>query len=343
MGHARVNIADLQDIACQLVNNGKGILAMDESNGTCDKRFVSAGIPAAPDARRLWRDLILTTPSLGACISGVILYDETIHQTRADGTPFLKILGAAGILPGIKVDAGIKDLALFPRETITEGLDGLRGRLNHYREMGARFAKWRAVMTIADDLPSWGCIDANAHALARYAALCQEAGLVPIVEPEILMTGTHTLEQCQAATERVLPSVFAALRAQRVVLEGIILKPGMVLPGLDNPEQKSAVEIAATTIASLRRVVPASVAGIAFLSGGQTGELACARLNEMTRAARLPWPLTFSFARAIQFPALPIWNGQGGNIALAQEALLRRARRAQAAVRGEYDAELELI
>jgi fructose-bisphosphate aldolase class I len=295
-----------------LVANDKGLLAMDESNPTCNKRFAKLGIPQTVDARRAYRELIITTPGLGESISGVILYDETIRQRKKDGTPFVKVIADAGIIPGIKVDTGAKDLAAHPGEKITEGLDGLRDRLAEYFQMGARFAKWRAVIAIGDDIPSRSCIEANAHALARYASLCQEAGLVPVVEPEVLMDGAHTLEQCRAATEEVLRTVFNQLNSQRVLLEGMILKPNMVLPGLTCPTQASVDEVANITVKSLWRTVPAAVPGIAFLSGGQSGELASARLNTMNLQfkSRLPWALAFSFARAIQQPALEIWRGE---------------------------------
>jgi fructose-bisphosphate aldolase class I len=287
--------------------------------------------------------MIVTTAGLGECISGVILYDETIREQNKDGTPFLKVLADAGIIPGIKVDAGAKDLAAHPGEKITEGLDGLRDRLNEYSQMGARFAKWRAVITIGEGIPSRGCMEANAHALGRYAALCQEAGLVPIVEPEVLMDGSHTLEQCRKVTEEVLRNVFIQLNCQRVLLEGMILKPNMVLPGLICPMQASADEVADMTMKSLWRTVPAAVPGIAFLSGGQSAELASARLNVMNHRFKpqLPWALGFSFARAIQQPALEIWQGKDGNVLAAQRALLHRAQCNRAARRGEYTSAME--
>ncbi len=336
----------LAQTAHQLVGCGKGLLAMDESNGTCNKRFAAVGIPQTEDARRAWRALIVTTPRLNESISGAILYDETIRQRTPDGRPFADALAGLGILPGIKVDTGAKPLAGFPGETITEGLDGLRERLKAYALMGARFAKWRAVISPADGTPSSGCLQANAQALARYAALCQEAGLVPIIEPEVLMTGAHPLARCQAITEETLGSVFDQLRAQRVLLEGIILKPNMVVPGLDCPRQDPADDVAAATVETLRRVVPAAVPGIAFLSGGQTGEMASARLNAMNVIARsytshLPWPLVFSFARAIQQPALNIWRGQASHVAAAQQALAHRASCNHAALLGEYSNAME--
>jgi fructose-bisphosphate aldolase class I len=336
----------LVDIARTLVASGKGLLAMDESNGTCNKRFASAGIPQTEAARRAYRELIVTTPGLSESISGAILYDETIRQQTKDGRPFVKVLVDVGIIPGIKVDLGAKDLAGHPGEKITEGLDGLRERLTEYYQMGARFAKWRAVIALGSGLPSRGCIEANAHALARYAALCQQAGLVPIVEPEVLMDGKHTVEQCRAVTEGVLHNVFSQLYTQGVMLEGMILKPNMVLPGSHCAKQDSVNEVAEATARCLRQVVPAAVPGIAFLSGGQSGELASARLNAMNLAARspefqLPWALTFSFARAIQHPALDIWRGQDANVPAAQQALVHRANCNRAAIHGEYGAAME--
>jgi fructose-bisphosphate aldolase class I len=326
-----------------LVANDKGLLAMDESNPTCNKRFAKLGIPQTEEARRAYRELIVTTPWLGECISGVILYDETIRQHKKDGTPFIKVIAEAGIIPGIKVDTGAKDLAGRPGEKITEGLDRLRDRLAEYAQLGARFAKWRAVIAMGDGIPSRGCIEANAHALARYAALCQEAGLVPVVEPEVLMDGGQTLELCREVTEKVLHSVFNQLYKQRVTLEGMILKPNMVLPGLTCAKQETVDEVADATVRSLLRFVPPAVPGIAFLSGGQSAELASARLNAMNVRfkSRLPWALAFSFARAIQQPALEIWLGDQANVPAAQQALLHRARCNCAARHGEYTAAME--
>jgi len=343
---------------------------MDESNPTCNKRFAKLAIPQTMEARRDYRELIVTAPGLGESISGAILYDETIRQQAKGGTPFVKILTDAGIIPGIKVDTGAKDLAAHPGEKITEGLDGLRDRLGEYFQMGARFAKWRAVIIIGDGIPSRSCIEANAHALARYAALCQEAGLVPIVEPEVLMDGDHSLERCREVTEEVLRTVFNQLNSQRVLLEGMILKPNMVLPGLTCPshqevkeagvgeqqyqvrlidrqpdEEQDIDEVADITVMSLWRTVPAAVPGIAFLSGGQSAGLASARLNVMNLRfkSQLPWALTFSFARAIQQPALEIWRGEAANVKAAQQALLHRARCNRAARRGEYTAAMGMI
>jgi fructose-bisphosphate aldolase class I len=333
----------IMDTAKAMVDNNKGLLAMDESNPTCNKRFAKLGIPQTVEARRAYRELIVNTPGLGECIGGAIIYDETIRQQKKDGTPFIQVLNDAGIIPGIKVDCGAKNLAGHPEEKITEGLDGLRDRLKEYFQMGARFAKWRAVITLGADFPSRGCIEANAQALARYAALCQEAGLVAIVEPEVLMDGEHTLAQCFGVTEEVLGTVFHHLHIQRVMLEGMILKPNMVLPGLSCPVQATPDEVADATVRCLLRAGPAAVPGIAFLSGGQAGELASARLNAMNLRfkSRLPWALTFSFARAIQQPAMEIWSGQDANVQAAQQALLHRARCNRAARRGEYSAAME--
>ncbi len=335
-----MNLEEIIKTAKTLVAGDKGLLAMDESNPTCNKRFAAAGIPQTEEFRRSYREMIITTPGLGECISGLILYDETIRQQKKDGTLFIKAITDLGIIPGIKVDAGAKDMAGHPGEKITEGLDGLRDRLWEYFQMGARFAKWRAVIAIGNGIPSRGCIEANAHALARYAALCQEAGMVPVVEPEVLMVGEHTLEQCFYITEEVLRIVFRQLYLQRVTLEGMILKPNMVLPGLTCPKQESVDEVADITMECLLRAVPAAVPGIAFLSGGQSGELASARLNAMNVRfkSRLPWALTFSFARAIQQPALEIWHGEEANILAAQQTLYHRANCIRTARHGEYSA-----
>ncbi len=348
-----MNVQLLTDTARALVAGDKGLLAMDESNATCNARFAKLGIPQSEESRRAWRELILTAPGLGESISGVILYDETFRQKAKDGTPFANVISAARIIPGIKVDTGAKDLAGHPGEKITEGLDGLRERLAEYIQMGARFAKWRGVLAVgngASDIPSGvsampsrACVEANAHALARYAAMCQEAGLVPIIEPEVLMDGEQSLERCFAVTEAVLRTVFTELCTQEVMLEGIILKPNMVLPGLTCPNQQSVEEVADATLKCLSRAVPAAVPGIAFLSGGQSAELASARLNAMNVRfkSRSPWALAFSFARAIQQPALEIWRGEEAHVQAAQQALVHRARCNRAARRGEYDAAME--
>ena len=332
----------LAHTAQALVAPGRGLLAIDESTSTCNKRFAALGIPPTEAARRSWRELLVTAPGLGASISGAILFDETIRQSDRHGVRFVDRLTAAGIIPGIKVDVGAKDLALHPGEKVTEGLDGLRGRLQEYRSMGARFAKWRAVSAIGDAAPGPACIAANAQGLARYAALCQEAGLVPVVEPEVLMDGRHTIERCGAVTHAVLGAVFAALDTQGVALEAMILKPNMILPGLDCPQQATADAVAQATLSALRRAVPAAVAGIAFLSGGQAAELASARLNAINlMQERAPWALTFSFGRALQQPALQIWGGQDSNTAAAQRALIHRATCNGAAVEGLYTPSME--
>ncbi|PLY39793.1 fructose-bisphosphate aldolase class I [Janthinobacterium sp. ROICE36] len=322
--------------------DGKGLLAMDESNPTCNKRFAALGIAQTEAMRRAYRDLIVTAPGLSGSIAGAILCDETIGQQTLAGVAFAQALADAGIVPGIKVDAGAKPLAGHSGELVTEGLDGLRERLAAYWQLGARFAKWRAVITIGHGLPGRACIAANAHALARYAALCQEAGLVPIVEPEVLMDGEHTLAHCAAVTERVLQVVFAQLQEQSVLLEGLVLKPNMVLPGLACTQQEGAGVIADTTVRCLLRTVPAAVPAIAFLSGGQAPEQASERLNAMhVGRAAVPWALTFSFARAIQQPALALWRGQDANVAAAQRALVHRANCNGAARDGRYSAAME--
>jgi fructose-bisphosphate aldolase class I len=333
-----MNTQELKDTAKALVAHDKGLLAMDESTDTCDKRFAAVGIGQTVELRRAYRELLITAPRLGEFISGAILYDETIRQHTRDGVAFVQALKAAGIIPGIKVDKGAKDLAGYPLEKITEGLDGLRGRMAEYFQMGARFAKWRAVFTIGERLPSRGCIEANAHALARYAALAQESGLVPVVEPEVLMSGFHTMETCRAVTEEVLHAVFGELHKQRVLLEGMLLKPNMILPGLACAAQEPVNVVAGATVVSLFRTVPAAVPGIVFLSGGQSGELASARLNAMNVEFRAhhPWALSFSFGRALQQPALEIWGGDNANIGKAQNALIHRAKCNFAARRGEY-------
>jgi len=338
-----MNAQVLFGIARMLVADDKGLLAMDESNPTCNKRFARLGIPQTVEARRAYRELIVTTPGLGECISGAILYDETIRQQKKDGTPFVKAITDAGIIPGIKVDTGAREMADHPGEKITEGLDGLRERLAEYAHMGASFAKWRAVIAIKEGIPSRGCIEANAQALAAYAALCQEAGLVPVVEPEVLMDGGHTLERCREVTEQVLQTVFNQLYTQGVMLEGMLLKPNMVLPGLDCPNQATLDGVADVTVTCLLQTVPAAVPGVAFLSGGQSAELASARLNAMNVRfkSRMPWALAFSFSRAIQQPALEIWQGKEAHVLAAQQALLHRARCNQAARRGEYSAAME--
>jgi fructose-bisphosphate aldolase class I len=333
----------LADAARALVAGSRGLLAIDESNPTCNARFAPLGIPQTEAERRTFRDWIVNTPGLSEYISGAILYDETIRQRTKAGAPFAKAVADAGMIPGIKVDTGAKSMAGHPGEKITEGLDGLRDRLAEYAQMGARFAKWRAVIAVADGIPSRGCIEANTQALARYAALCQEAGLVPIVEPEVLMAGPHTLKRCSEVTEEILRALFGQLYTQRVALEGLLLKPNMVLPGSACPRQESVDEVADATVACLLRAVPAAVPGIAFLSGGQPGELASSRLNAMNARfkSRLPWAVAFSFARAIQQPALEIWRGDQARVSAAQRALCHRAKCNSAARRGEYGSAME--
>jgi fructose-bisphosphate aldolase class I len=345
MEHAQMDVQQLEQTAQALFASDKGLLAMDESNPTCNKRFAALGIPQTAEARRAYRELIVTTPRLSNAISGAILFDETVRQQTQDGTPFVNALIDAGIIPGIKVDAGAKDLAGFPGEKVTEGLDGLRERLAEYAHLGLRFAKWRAVIAIGSGLPSAGCIDANAHTLARYAALCQEAGLVPIVEPEVLMDGDHTIQRCYDVTKEVLRAVFHQLLQQRVNLNAMILKPNMVLPGLACPTQVTADEAADATLRCLLETVPAAVPAIAFLSGGQSPELATARLRAINYwfKSKAPWALTFSFARAIQEPATAIWRGEESNVAAAQRALYDRASRNRAARRLDHYAVAEPI
>ncbi len=337
-----MNLQTLQTTAKAMVTKGKGILAMDESSGTCNKRFKKVGIEETIENRRAYRDLLVTTPDLSSYISGAILYDETIRQTTLSGVPFSQYLEKLGILPGIKVDTGAKVLAGHADEKVTEGLDGLRERFAEYKKMGARFAKWRAVITIGPGMPSHACIQANAHALARYAALAQEADLVPIVEPEVLIDGNHTLERCYEATRATLRRVFSELVVQGVAFEGMILKASMVISGKESTKQASIDDVARETVRCLLNTVPAAVAGIAFLSGGQGIEQATAHLNAMNRMYKgLPWPLTFSYARALQQPALETWRGNPGNVALAQKRLQHRAKLNGAATLGQYSEQME--
>lgn len=343
INHSQMNQDKLLKTAQAMVANDKGLLAMDESNPTCNKRFATLNIPQTPEMRRRYREMIVTTPRLNEGINAAILYDETVRQKLSDGTPFVHAVEHAGIIPGIKVDMGTKTLAGFPNEKITSGLDGLRERLAEYADMGLCFAKWRAVITIGDNIPTPRCIENNAIVLARYAALCQEAGLVPIVEPEVLMDGKHDLQTCLSVTENTLHTVFDQLHKQRVLTEGIILKPNMILPGSHCQHQSNIDEIAQATVRCLLRTVPASVPGIAFLSGGQSSQLASARLNAMNSQykSEIPWKLAFSFSRGLQYPALDIWNGKDENIEKAQYALYHRAKLNVAACRGEYNSELE--
>jgi fructose-bisphosphate aldolase class I len=334
--------AELNAIASTLVSEGKGILAADESHPSIARRFASVGVENTAENRRVYRQMLFTTKGAAEFISGVILYDETIRQAADDGTPLSQVLSRQGILPGIKVDKGTKPLAGAPGELVTEGLDGLRERLAEYRDLGARFAKWRAVITIGADIPTPACLGANAHALARYAALCQEAGLVPIVEPEVLMDGDHTIERCEAVTEATLDVVFRELKAERVLLEGILLKPSMVLSGSKSPRQATVPEVAEATLRCFRRTVPAAVPGIVFLSGGQRDDLATAHLNAMNAmAGSAPWPLSFSYGRALQAPVLAAWRGDPGRVAAGQQAFYHRARCNSAARYGRYTADIE--
>lgn len=326
-----------------MVSPGKGILAMDESNGTCNKRFEKLGIPATEERRRAYRELILTTPNLSEFISGAILYDETIRQSSQAGVPFTQVMQNAGMIVGIKVDMGTKDLAACPGEKITEGLDRLRERIAEYYQMGARFAKWRAVITIGENMPSPTCIETNAHALARYAALCQEGGLVPIVEPEVLIDGNHSIERCYDVTDQTLQAVFAQLRLQKVAFDQMILKPSMVISGLAGSAEATVDQVAEMTIQVLRSNVPATVPGIAFLSGGQSNERSTEHLQMMNAkyGALCPWRVTFSYARAIQQPALDHWAGNDANIPTAQQLLYHWAKLNGAASLGQYEPAME--
>ena len=334
-------MGDLESTAKALVAEGKGILAADESDGTIKKRFDSIGVESTEENRRAYRDLLFSTDGAEEYISGVILFDETIRQSSADGTPFPKLLESKGIVPGIKVDKGAKPLANAEGETITEGLDGLRTRLEDYRGLGARFAKWRATYSITDDLPSDYCIWTNAHALARYAALCQEAGLVPIVEPEVLMDGTHTIERAFSVTSRVLGAVYTELFDQKVRLEGTLLKPNMVLSGYDASSHASPDDVAEWTLKCFYRHVPAAVPGVVFLSGGQSDEEATANLNAMNTRGPHPWQLSFSYGRALQAPALKAWGGKPENVDAARRAYYHRAKMNGAARTGMYAPEME--
>ena len=336
-----MDIQQLQSTAEALVAEGKGILAADESTGTIKKRLDSIGVESTEETRRAYRDLLLTTEGAEEFISGVIFFDETIRQSTSDGTPFPKLLESKGIIPGIKVDIGAKPLALTDGETITEGLDGLRGRLDEYRELGARFAKWRATYSIAAEKPSEFCVWTNAHALARYAALCQEAGLVPIVEPEVLQDGTHTIAESRKATGRVLQAVYTELHDQRIDFRGTLLKPNMVLSGYEASERASVDEVADVTLECFYKHVPAAVPGIVFLSGGQSDEDATINLNAMNARGPHPWQLSFSYGRALQAPALKAWGGKPENVEAAQRAYYHRAKMNGAARTGMYAPEME--
>jgi fructose-bisphosphate aldolase class I len=336
-----MNVKPLADIAQTIVKNGRGILAADESFGTIEKRFKKIQIPSTEENRRAYREMLFTTKGVGEFVGGVILFDETIRQGLKDGTSFVKVLDRAKMVPGIKVDNGAKALAGYPGEKITEGLDGLRERLAEYHRLGARFTKWRAVITIGDGMPTRFCIDANAHALARYAALSQEAGLVPIVEPEVLMDGGHTIERCDEVTETTLKSVFFHLHAHRVVLEGTLLKPNMVIAGKECPKQASVEQVAEATVRCLKRCVPSAVPGIVFLSGGQSEIEATDHLNAMNRLGDLPWALSFSYGRALQASALDAWRGKSENVAAGQQAFYQRSKFNSLARAGKYQRSME--
>jgi fructose-bisphosphate aldolase class I len=331
----------LEAVAKAMVAPGRGILAADESTGTIEKRFKSINVENTEENRRAYRDLLFATKGIGQYISGAILFDETLRQKSADGTPFPQLLEKQGVIPGIKVDAGAKDLALSPGELVTEGLDGLTKRCTEYVKLGAKFAKWRAVINIGPNIPSHACITANAHALARYAAICQANGLVPIVEPEVLMDGDHTIERCEEVTEWTLREQFAALASQRVALEQMVLKPSMVVAGASCKQQASVTEVAERTLRVLKRTVPAAVPGIAFLSGGQSDEIATAHLDAMNKLGGGPWTLSFSYGRALQAAPLKAWKGSPANVAAAQAAFLHRARMNSLAALGKYSAEQE--
>lgn len=332
---------ELESVARSLVAAGKGILAADESAPTIEKRFRAIRVESTEENRRAYRELLFTTAGIADFISGVILFDETLRQKSREGTPFPELLGRQGVIPGIKVDSGAKALAGFPGEKVTEGLDGLRGRLEEYSGMGARFAKWRAVIGIGAGIPTDGCLKANAHALARYAALCQEAGLVPIVEPEVLMDGPHTIARCEEVTTRMLSFVYSELHEHRVFLEGTLLKPNMVLAGKECPHQAPVAEIARATVRCLRRSVPPAVPGIVFLSGGQTPEESTERLSAMNAMGKSPWELSFSYGRALQEPVLAAWGGIPGNVPAAQKAFYHRTRCNGAARYGKYSRQME--
>jgi fructose-bisphosphate aldolase, class I len=331
----------LSKTAAAMVAKGKGILAADESSGTCETRFKSVGIECTEESRRAYRGLLFTTPGVEQFLSGVILFDETIRQKGADGVPFADYLARKGILPGIKVDKGAHDLALAPGEKVTEGLDGLAQRLAEYFKLGARFAKWRAVITIGDAIPTHACLYANAHALARYSALCQAASIVPIIEPEVLLNGSHTIERCEEVTEATLRATYAALAAHNVAVEHVILKASMVVPGKEASRQAGVDEVAERTLRVLKRTVPAAQPGVVFLSGGQSDVSATAHLNAMAATKGLPWPLTFSYSRALQNPALGTWKGQSANVAAAQRAFHHRAQMNALACQGKWKPELE--
>jgi len=332
---------ELESIAQAMVAKGKGILAADESMGTIKNRFDSIKIESNENNRRAYREMLFTTKGLEEAVSGVILFDETLRTAASDGTQFSQVLSKKGIMPGIKVDKGPVAIPSFPGESVTEGLDGLRARVKEYRELGAKFAKWRAVIAIGDGIPTYTCLQANAHALARYAALCQEGGIVPIVEPEVLLDGNHTIERCEEVTQETLRLTFAALLEQRIHLEGIILKPSMVVSGKANARQAGVDEVAERTIRCLKRTVPGAVPGIAFLSGGQSAVSATEHLNKMNQLGPHPWQVSFSYARALQDPALKAWKGEPGNVAAAQKIFYHRAKMNSAARSGSYTKKME--
>jgi len=327
--------------AAAMVAKGKGILAADESSGTCEKRFQTVNVECTEENRRAYRALLFGTPGVEQYLSGVILFDETARQKANDGTPFPEYLAKKGVIPGIKVDKGTVDIPLSPGEKVTEGLDGLSRRLDEYFKLGCRFAKWRAVITIGKNIPTHTCLYANAHVLARYAAACQQASIVPMIEPEVLLDGEHTIERCEEVVEQTLRATYAAIAAYNVSVEHLILKTSMVVSGKDNRRQAGVDEVAERTVGVLKRTVPAAQPGIVFLSGGQADEAATAHLNAMTAMKNLPWPLTFSYSRALQNPALNAWKGQAGNVAAAQKALYHRAHMNGLAAQGKWRSELE--
>jgi fructose-bisphosphate aldolase class I len=340
-GMIAMSTQELENVAQGMVAKGKGILAADESMGTIKRRFDSIKVESNENNRRAYREMLFGTKGVEEAVSGVILFDETIRTAASDGTPFPQMLSRKGIMPGIKVDKGPVDIPGFPGEVVTEGLDGLRARVKEYKELGAKFAKWRAVITIGDGIPTYTCLEANAHALARYASLCQEGGIVPIVEPEVLLDGNHTIERCQEVTEQALKVTFTALFLHRVHLEGMILKPSMVVSGKDNPRQAGVDEVAERTIRCLKRTVPAAVPGIAFLSGGQSAVSATEHLNAMNKLGPHPWQVSFSYARALQDPALKAWKGEAANVVAAQKIFYHRAKMNGAARNGSYTKQME--
>jgi fructose-bisphosphate aldolase class I len=337
-----MNLTELNKVATAMVAPGRGILAADESTSTIKKRFDAIGTASTPDTRRDYREMLFrSSEAMAKCISGVILYDETIRQNAKDGTPLVKLIAQAGAIPGIKVDKGAKPLPFCPNEVITEGLDGLRERLVEYRGLGAKFAKWRAVIDIGPGIPSYDCLITNANALARYAALCEEEDIVPIVEPEVLMDGDHDIDRCATVTEWVLKTVFEQLYYQKVALEGMVLKPNMVVPGMKSAKRASVAEVAERTVRVLKACVPSAVPGIAFLSGGQSDEDATAHLDAINKLGPLPWPVTFSYGRALQAASQKAWSGKPENVSAGQRAFSHRARMNSLAALGQWKADLE--